>query len=270
MLRLALHHATECRLERWHHTPIARPYWRLYWNQDPGWEIIEAGRRTALGPARLILVAPETVYRTAWQGPSRHLFLHFTTAGLPGEPLPGIHLIPCNEAILCLLTQVRAGFAELDAYALACHALARLPASAFATGERSPGIARAAALAGRFIHRQVANAELAKAAGMQPNAFIRRFRDETGCTPQRWHHQRRIDAACLALESETTSIDELAARFGFCDRHHFTRVFTRLRGIAPAAYRVSADGGRVNASKVTGKATRTAKTTYVPPGRQVK
>ena len=261
MLRIAMQIASEVRLERWGHTPIARPYWRLYWNADPGWDIVLPRSRIALQPEQVVLVAPETIFHTAWKSPARHLYLHFTTAGLAGDPLPGVHALPCSAAFSRLLTSLRQHhFNELDACALACHALARLPTSAFALREHSAHISRATALAGRFVHRQVANAELARAAGMQVNAFIRRFRNETGSTPQRWHHQRRIDAACLALESEGTSIDELAERFGFCDRHHFTRVFTRLRGIAPAAYRASTDDGRVSASNKIGSDTRAAKT----------
>ena len=261
MLRIAMQNAAEVRLERWGHTPIARPYWRLYWNPDPGWDIVLPRSRIALQPEQVVLVAPETIFHTAWRSPSRHLYLHFTTAGLAGDPLTGVHALPCSAAFSRLITTLRQHhFNELDASALACHALARLPTSAFALREHSAHISRATALAGRFVHRQVANTELARAAGMQVNAFIRRFRNETGSTPQRWHHQRRIDAACLALESEAASIDELAERFGFCDRHHFTRVFTRLRGIAPAAYRASTDGGRVSANNKIGSDTKAAKT----------
>jgi len=262
MLRISMQLAVENCLPRWGHTPIARPYWRLYWNADPGWDILLPQHRIALHPSRVILIAPETVYHTAWRAASRHLYLHFTTAGLPGDPLPGVHVLPCSSTFTRLIATCRSHhFQELDAYALACHALARLPKTAFSAHEHSLAIERATALAGRFIHRQVSNTELARAAGMQVNAFIRRFRTETGSTPQRWHHQRRIDAACLALESESASIDDLAERFGFCDRHHFTRVFTRLRGIAPAAYRASTDDGRVIANSRIGNDTKTAKTT---------
>ncbi len=271
MLRIAMHMATENRHERWGHTPIARPYWRLYWNADPGWKIICKPQCVALTPTQVILIAPETVYHTSGSNPVQHLFLHFTTAGLAGDPLPGVHVLPYSSAIARLISSLRQShFNHLDAFALACHALARLPRTALAVNQHSPGIARAAALAGRFLHRQVANQELARAAGMHVNAFIRRFRLETGTTPQQWHHQRRIDAACLALESETTSIDELSTRFGFCDRHHFTRVFTRRRGIAPAAYRASTDDGRVRANNRIGNDTSAANTIYGPPARQVK
>ena len=261
MLRIAMQDAVENSLPRWSHTPIARPYWRLYWNADPGWDVVLPHARIALNPSRVVLIAPETIYHTAWRAAARHLYLHFTAAGLAGDPLPGVHVLPCSSTFIRLIATCRSQhFQELDAYALACHALARLPTTALAPHEHSPAIGRATALAGRFIHRQVSNHELARASGMQVNAFIRRFRNETGSTPQRWHHQRRIDAACLALESEATSIDELAERFGFCDRHHFTRVFTRLRGIAPAAYRASTDGGRVSANNKIGSDTKAAKT----------
>ena len=256
MLRLSMLSAHEFRGLRWRHDPIARPYWRLYWNADPGWSITLDGRLLELGPRELLLVAPETIYTTAWRGPARHFYLHFTCDGLPGLPLPDIHRFRCDAPLRCLLTLARSGD-QLHASALALHALARLPATAYRAAPGSGPVLAAQQLGQRFLHRLVDNHELAKAADMHVNAFIRRFRAETGTTPRHWHLRQRIAAACVALEGEA-SIDEVTERFGFCDRHHFTRVFTRQRGLAPAAYRASAT--RTEDSSSTGRATRAANT----------
>ena len=258
MLRLTMLAANEYRLERWRHDPIARPYWRLYWNREPGWEVRLDGRSIPLNPDRVLMVAPETIYTTAWSGPARHVYLHFTIDGLPGTPGTGIHVLCCDDVLAGLLRHLtEPGAGALRAEALAIHALARLPAAAFHPSTVSGPIATAQALALRFLHRQVANAELARAADMHVNAFIRRFRAETGTTPKRWHVQQRIDAACLALE-EGIDIETAAERFGFCDRHHFSRAFVRVRGLPPAAYRDSAV--RTEASSDKGSATSTAHT----------
>lgn len=258
MLRLTMFAANEYRIERWKHDPIARPYWRVYWNRDPGWEVRLDGRAIALTPDRVLVVAPETVYTTTWSGPARHVYLHFTVDGLPGIPGTGIHVLPYDGVFAGLLGHLTApGAGPLHAEALAVHALARLPASAFRPSTVSGPIAAAQALALRFLHRQVANAELARAADMHVNAFIRRFRAETGTTPKRWHVQQRLDAACLALE-EGMEIEVAAERFGFCDRHHFSRAFARARGLPPAAYRDSAV--RTEASSDRGSTTSTAHT----------
>jgi AraC-like DNA-binding protein len=240
----------------WRHEAIARPYWRLYWNPDPGWSVTRAGHTIDLGPTRVLLVAPETIYTTAWRRPSRHVYLHFTCDGLPGIPVPAIHEFSADATWRGLLALARGGD-HLHASALAMHALACLPTTAYGSVVTSGATLAAQQLGLRYLHRLVDNRELARAAGLQVNAFIRRFRSDIGTTPRHWHLRQRIEAACLALE-EGATIDDAAEKFGFCDRHHFTRVFTRVRGIAPAAYRASAT--RTVDSSSSGRATRTAKT----------
>ena len=256
MQRLDLLTVAECQMDTWRHEAIARPYWRLYWNHTPGWSVHVDGRTLGLGPGQVLLVAPETVYTTSGIRRSRHFFIHFTHQGGPGRPLPDIHTIPRDAALRALLTLAKA-YDRLHCSALVLHALARLPASAWHRQSDAPIVHAAQQLGRRYLHRLVSNQELARVAGMHVNAFIRRFRSETGETPRHWHLRERIDAACLALDGDAT-VDEVSERFGFCDRHHFTRVFARVRGIPPAAYRLSA--ARVVASSNTGTATRTAKT----------
>ncbi len=238
-MRIAILCAAECSLPRWNHDALARPYWRLYWNPAPGWEVHHERRRIPVEPGRILLIAPETVYTGVGLNPATHVFLHFTCDELPGDPLPMVHELPCQGSFIPLLAQLRSSTERtLDAAALALHALARLPATACHPRRASGPVAEAQALALRFIHRAVSNEELARAAGMHVNAFIRRFRNDTGETPRQWQLRRRIDAACVALE-KNVAIDVVAERLGFCDRHHLTRVFTRMRGCGPATYRES-------------------------------
>ena len=238
MQRWNLLAVSECRMNSWRHAAIARPYWRLYWNADPGWAVHVDGRIIDVQPSRVLLVAPETVYTTSWRRAARHFYMHFTFRDETGSPLPRINVLPCDPVLRSLLQLARTR-APLHASALALHALARLPAEAWHQETISPAIGAAQQLGRRFLHRLVTNDELARAAGMQVTTFVRRFRSETGETPRHWHLRERIDAACLALDADT-SVDEVAERFGFCDRHHFTRVFSRMRGVPPAAYRHSA------------------------------
>jgi AraC-like DNA-binding protein len=256
MQRLHLQTVAECQMETWRHEAIARPYWRLYWNQTPGWSVHVDERTFTLEPGQVLLVAPETIYATSWKRSSRHFYIHFTYQDESGRPLPDIHVLPCDAVLRHLLTLARSRN-HFHAGALVLHALACLPASAWQQAASSPMVLAAQHLGRRYLHRLVGNDELARVAGMHVNAFIRRFRTETGETPRHWHLRERIDAACLALDGDAT-VEEVSERFGFCDRHHFTRVFTRVRGIPPAAYRLSA--ARVVASNNKGKATKAAKT----------
>ena len=49
--------------------------------------------------------------------------------------------------------------------------------------------------------------------------------------------RQRVERACVLLHATGNSIEQIAEATGFCDRYHFTRVFTRLRGVSPAAFR---------------------------------
>jgi len=232
-------------LRRWGHDGLARPYWRLYWNATPGWSVRWSGGAERLAPDRVLLIAPETVYEGIGPAPSEHLYLHATGDGLMAEALPGIAALACDAQLRGLCQAVssmpESPSRRLTATALLLLALARAAPRLDSRPRWSIAVAAAMALGERHLHRRVGNDELARAASMHRCSFIRRFHDEVGLTPQAWHQRQRIAVACLALE-RGEAIEDTAAALGFCDRHHFSRVFARLRGSPPAAYRRSAAG----------------------------
>lgn len=232
------------RIETWRHDGLPRPYWRVYWNETPGWSVRCHGVDSALDPGHILLIAPETVYQGLGRGPSEHLFLHATGDGPLAHAQPAVHRLPCTGGIAELCGDMGSRTTDRHWRALCTSlllwAVARAMDRLTAPSPYSPPVAAAIALGERHLHRRVENSALARAAGMHLCSFIRRFRLETGLTPQDWHQHQRIGRACLALEDQSASIDDIAIAHGFCDRHHFTRVFSQLRGIAPAAYRRSA------------------------------
>ncbi len=56
--------------------------------------------------------------------------------------------------------------------------------------------------------------ELAGHARMSVRTFTRRFREETGVSPNRWLLQRRLDLARQLLETTTLNVDQIARRCG--------------------------------------------------------
>lgn len=237
-LRLHLLACHEGPHTRWTHDAIARPYWRIYRNDAPGWSVRWRGGSEELLPDRVLLVGPETVYTGRSLRPASHFFVHFTLDGLAG-PL-GIWSFPRDRVLAALLQ--RAPSSTAAASALCLHLVGLLPAAALERPRHGDAVRLALARL-ESSATPLDNAELAAAAGMHPNAFIRRFRAETGLTPQAWQSRRRIEGACLALERGDDAIETIAERFGFCDRHHFTRAFVRWRGVGPAAYRRQASRG---------------------------
>jgi transcriptional regulator GlxA family with amidase domain len=72
---------------------------------------------------------------------------------------------------------------------------------------------------------------------MSVNTFLRAFKKATGQTPHQYGLRVRLDHAAMLLLHSDHSIEQIAEACGFCDRHAFTRQFTRRRGSGPAAFR---------------------------------
>lgn len=79
--------------------------------------------------------------------------------------------------------------------------------------------------------------EAARACGLSRGHFTKAFRVSTGLTPHQWLQRYRIDKAKHLLLNGTLTVAEIAASCGFADQSHLTRVFARLVGDTPAAWR---------------------------------
>jgi len=78
---------------------------------------------------------------------------------------------------------------------------------------------------------------LAARAGVHPVHLARAFQRFYGRTPGAFLRERRLAAATLLLRDTGLPIVEIALRTGFADQSHFTRRFTQVHGVAPAAWR---------------------------------
>lgn len=77
---------------------------------------------------------------------------------------------------------------------------------------------------------------LAAEAGLSPSHFARAFRESTGRSPHRYLLTQRLERGRRLLAAPGTTISEVAARTGFADQAHFTRLFRREFGLTPGAY----------------------------------
>jgi transcriptional regulator GlxA family with amidase domain len=112
-------------------------------------------------------------------------------------------------------------------------ALALLPRPA-RPDERIAGAARAMEA---DLSRPWRNPELARAAHMATNAFIRKFREVMGTTPQAFLMTRRLDRVRIMLEHTDLSVEAIADESGFSSRSHLATVFAKRFNTPPGAYR---------------------------------
>lgn len=80
-------------------------------------------------------------------------------------------------------------------------------------------------------------ADLAEQAGMTARTFLRRFSAATGFSPVEYLQQVRIAKAREALERSLTPVDRIAWDVGYSDPAAFRKLFQKLTGLPPAAYR---------------------------------
>lgn len=91
------------------------------------------------------------------------------------------------------------------------------------------------------IHAEAASlqgvSDLADGVGMSGRTFLRRFSAATGMTPVEYLQQVRIAKAREALERTLVPVDRIAWDVGYSDPAAFRKLFQKLTGLPPAAYR---------------------------------
>ena len=79
--------------------------------------------------------------------------------------------------------------------------------------------------------------EVAQECNLSVSHFSRAFRRTMGAAPHNWLLTRRIEVAKERLRDGRLSLLDVALACGFADQSHLTRVFTRMVGMSPGAWR---------------------------------
>ena len=81
------------------------------------------------------------------------------------------------------------------------------------------------------------NRDLAAIAQLSPFHFNVAFRNSVGDSPHEYIIRRRMERAQGLMLSTEKSLSEIAAECGLADQAHLTRLFRRIVGESPAAWR---------------------------------
>lgn len=241
--------------------PLYDVFWRIYVNQDAGASIRHPGGNLAIPPGVPVIVPPYGEFFASCSRQVRHAWLHFD-APIPSPEVIRA-LVPAPVALRRgaewdhLIAALPLGAAAPASLLLLCQSLlcaALVEVCAENGGQRPqqpviPAVAQARRRMEPALHRIEADIArpldgeaLASLCGMTRSHFVRLFRLATGQSPARYFAERRIHRIAGLLAGSDLSIERLAADFGFADRYHFTRVFTRVMRVAPAAYRRASRG----------------------------
>jgi len=82
-------------------------------------------------------------------------------------------------------------------------------------------------------------AAVAAACRISISHFARAFRASAGVPPHQWLIAERVNSARDLLAKSEVSLAEIANTCGFADQSHFSRLFARVNGTSPGAWRRS-------------------------------
>lgn len=78
---------------------------------------------------------------------------------------------------------------------------------------------------------------MAARAGLEERTFLRRFQKATGLRPTEYCQQLRVGRAREMLEFTNQAVNQIAWSIGYEDAGAFRKVFHKVVGISPGAYR---------------------------------
>ena len=79
--------------------------------------------------------------------------------------------------------------------------------------------------------------QIAERAGVNEDYLTRIFRREMGMSPWEYLNRYRVQLAASLLSSSSLSMRDIAAASGFQDPAYFCRIFKKVKGMPPGAYR---------------------------------
>lgn len=230
-------------VENWSCESRQMPFWRFYWNANEYGLIRHAGKITRLKPDRIYIIPAHTDYASWCEKPIVHFYIHFT---LVRDYTPGIYSLPADRSSIVETQSIMEQQGRTDltllsfnmrVYELLLRHLCLLDPAGFSQETLDPGIVNVLRYIETHLNETLTNDTLARIAHMHTNAFIRKFKSSCRHSPQQFVTLRRCERIAQRLEENRLTLDELAERFGFCDRYHLSRVFKQYRGFSPAAYR---------------------------------
>jgi AraC family transcriptional regulator len=129
-------------------------------------------------------------------------------------------------------------------YLMRAAALVRAPASPReASGESCRGrlaswkVKRVLSYIEGRLNIEISVSELASLVRLSLSHFSRAFKASVGLPPLEYVTRRRISLACTLMLTTNTPLSQVALDCGLCDQSHLCRVFRRVLGHSPNAWR---------------------------------
>lgn len=240
--RIRLLFAQRRNVGHWRFQDLKAPYWRLYVQESGGAWVETRTGLSNLDSDHVYLIPAHTSFATGSSEEVTQLFVHFVVEPAHHAPLnpPPLSSVPLSPGLRYLLRQTvddprpEAQTLYLKSLVSATLAESGIP---LRNREMSTRMEKAQHLLRQHLKTGIRNADLARELHLSENGFVRWFTSEEGISPQAWLTRERIHEASFWLHHTDAPLEQIAELHGFCDRYHFSRVFKKLQGASPAAFR---------------------------------
>jgi AraC-like DNA-binding protein len=268
---LHVHCCRYWKLSEWEYDDLSLSFWRLYYNSIPGASVHYKNKAISLDTSRVLIIPPYTSFSTSLknrgvegfkgsrieslneleklegEGMVDHLFIHFNLGIQFDHVKPAIYWLDKNSNLMPLIDSIRFKTIadpevfdhaiSVNIYALIMHLLSSINKNSWQVRTNDNRVLKTIDYIDRNYHQSLANNILAEKVNMATNSFLRLFKQNMGLTIQQYLQQVRINKAIIEMHNKNSSIESIASKCGFSDRHHFSKVFKRNIGIPPALYR---------------------------------
>lgn len=113
----------------------------------------------------------------------------------------------------------------------------RAAGTAFRGGMPRWQVNRLVAYIDGHLGRPISSADLAALTGMSTGHFFRTFKATFGEAPFAYIARRRVERAQELMRTSSEPLCQIALQCGLCDQSHLTRLFRRIVGVTPRAWR---------------------------------
>jgi transcriptional regulator GlxA family with amidase domain len=89
----------------------------------------------------------------------------------------------------------------------------------------------------RHLADKITATHLAGLINVSMGQLFRAFKVSAGVTPCHYIARRRVELACTMMRTTREPLSQVAAACGLCDQAHLCKVFRRMIGMSPSAWR---------------------------------
>jgi AraC-like DNA-binding protein len=232
--------------KNWNFTRVFSPFWRLYFNTEPGHSVLFDNKVVNLSPDRIVVIPPHRQFHCRSSRPVPSLWIHFSISRKLLEKSGGALVFRPSAAELALAGDLMEAISEGESpeptdrnyrlsMALVLTVLARREIAW--SPELPAHLLKAMAHLEENLDVNLTVATLARAAGIGEPRLRADFKKIHGTTPGKYLSEIRVREAAAMLFHTDKSLDEIAETTGFGTRFYMSRVFKKITGESPAAYR---------------------------------